>query len=522
MKTKTKPHKKIKVRKRLKPATPTLTNAVGGQVLPFQMDFEESDLMASVCKDSFSDFVKEFWDVIIPEPLEWNWHMDIICQEMQEVAMRLFRGEARVHDLIINICPGSTKSTICSSMFPAWTWTHMPNCRNICASYAESLQLDFSLRTRDIVQSEKYRQYFLDINLRQDQNNKRYFINNHRGDRYCVGLRGLVTGFHGHFIIVDDPLDPERAYSEIELVTSSRWINQTLSNRKVSKRNSVVIMVMQRLNVEDPTGNRLSQPQLGPVRWICIPAEDIYPIHPPELKAKYVEGLMDPKRISRAILEQEKAKGQYYYAGQFGQTPIPLSGGMFHTDKIIIDTPPAKMTKKVRFWDCAATHEDGCYSVGFLMGQEGEGENVIYWILDVNRGQWSSDARNRQMKQTAGLDGRKVRIGVEEEGGSSGKDAALAIVRLLAGYACTPVKPTGDKLVRADPFSAAVNAGLVKMAPGEWNKPLLDELRNCGPGAKYMDQVDAGSGAFMMITKPVGKAGGFGNSGRNRKRRKVA
>jgi len=162
----------------------------------------EQDLIASICRESFVDFVKEFWSSIVPEDLIWNWHMDLICEELQYMAELVFAGEPKEHDLIINISPGSTKSTISSVMFPAWTWTRMPSARHICASHTYTpLGIDLSRKTRDVIQSEKYQLCFPDIELRDDQNTKGFFQNTKGGYRLTVTVGGKSpVGMHGHFL----------------------------------------------------------------------------------------------------------------------------------------------------------------------------------------------------------------------------------------------------------------------------------------------------------------------------------
>ena len=36
---------------------------------------DEYDLVRSIVKESLYEFVKEFWDVIVPEKPVWNWHI---------------------------------------------------------------------------------------------------------------------------------------------------------------------------------------------------------------------------------------------------------------------------------------------------------------------------------------------------------------------------------------------------------------------------------------------------------------
>src|SRR4051812_20523274 len=96
--------------------------------------FSEHEVVASICRASLAEFCREFWDTIIPEKMVWNWHMDYICHILQKMAERVFAGKPKKYDLIINVSPGSTKSTLVSVMFPAWCWTRLPSCRTMTGS----------------------------------------------------------------------------------------------------------------------------------------------------------------------------------------------------------------------------------------------------------------------------------------------------------------------------------------------------------------------------------------------------
>ena len=72
---------------------------------------------------------------------------------------------------------------------------------------------------------------------------------------------------------------------------------------------------------------------------------------------------------------------------------------------------------------------------------------------------------------------------------------------MLDGYRTQAHRPTGDKFVRADPMAGAVKAGRVYVLRGEWNEPYLRELDHAGPGARYLDQMDASAGAFAKLNE---------------------
>jgi predicted phage terminase large subunit-like protein len=320
-------------------------------------------------------------------------------------------------------------------------------------------------------------------------------------------------GFHAHALVVDDPLDPTaaRAMSEKDLAAANYWMNETLPSRKVNKAVTPTLLIMQRLHQNDPSGNRLESAKPGEVRHISLPADTTGEIKPSELIEYYQDGLFDPIRLRREVLLEQKGLSEYAYAGQYLQSPVPPGGGMFKVDRIeIIDAPPAGISDMVRYWDKAGTPGGGDFTVGAKMGVSIEPGNRLpcYYIIDVVRGQWDSAAREALIRQTAELDGKEVKIGLEQEPGSAGKESAENTTRRLAGFRVKIDRVTGPKEVRADTFSSQVNAHNVKVVRAPWTKALLDELRFFPMGTND-DQVDACSGAFSMLTKPRLRVGAF-------------
>ena len=463
--------------------------------LPETLTVDEAQLVASICRESFFEFVKEFWDEVIPETYVHNWHIEYLCHELQYAVERVFKGLPKENDIVINISPGSTKSTIATVMLPAWTWTRMPSLRTIGGSHGAALAVNLSRLNRSVIKCDKYRQCFPDILLNRDQDAKSHFVNTQGGSRYAVGVGGSVVGMHGHLLIVDDPIDPQGAISEIEIDTANRWMDETLATRKVDKDVALTILIMQRLHQNDPTANMLEKTER--VKHICIPAEVSDEINPPHLIEFYKQGLMDPVRLSReALKEFEKKLGQYGYAGQFGQHPVPLGGGMFKTDKlVIIDAEPNDMKFWIRSWDFAATQGGGAFSAGVKIGVDKKNRVII---ANCARGQWGTDIREGMTKTTAALDGRQIHILLEQEPGSAGKDQALASVRNLLGYNVHVQRPTGDKAHRADPLSVQVNNVNVCLVRGNWNADFVDEMKFF-PLSKYKDQIDAASAGFNYL-----------------------
>lgn len=468
---------------------------------------------AELCRRSLYYFIQTFWDTVSTDEFSPNWHIPFVCGELERVARRVAEGKPKEHDLIINIPPGTSKTTICSVMFPVWCWINWYWMRFITASYSGALSLESAEKSRDIVRSEKFQALFPYISIQRDKDTKSNFRVQRQstygikpkqgGNRYSTSVGGTLTGFHGHILIVDDPLDPNRAFSETELRNANRWVDQTLSTRKVDKNVTPLILIMQRLHQNDPTGHILSKKKDN-TRHLCIPGETrnfAEQVNPPSLKEKYKDGLLDPKRMPWNVLEEMKVDlGEYGYAGQVGQKPTPPGGGMFkveHFQVVNFPPPPNMVVGAVRYWDKAGTTDGGAYTVGCKMIRTRDGK---FLVGDIKRGQWEAAERERIIRETAEADGRRVVVYVEQEPGSGGKDSALATIRNLAGFSVYADRPTGNKVYRADPYSAQVNSGNVQLLRGAWNTAFIEEHRHF-PFSMYKDQVDAASAAFNILTK---------------------
>jgi predicted phage terminase large subunit-like protein len=469
---------------------------------------------------SLYHFIQYFWDEISTQPLVHNWHIPYICSELEQIAYRVGNRQDKVYDLIINIPPGTTKTITCSIMFPAWCWTKWHWMRFITASYTSALALESAEYCRDLIRSDKFQVMYPWLDIKEDKDTKSNFkivkkesVSPGReprilygGNRFSTSVGGTLTGFHGDINIWDDPLNPEEAVSDKDRETANRWIDGTLSTRKTNKKVSTTIGIMQRLHQDDPTGHLLAKKKKN-LRHICLPGEiKNYgkQLSPPELKDKYIDDLLDPKRMDWKVLRDMEADlGQYGYAGQIGQDPTPPGGGMFKVDHLQtiriaeLDDMRKYIVQSVRYWDKAGSANTGAWTVGVLMHKLANGKFVIE---DVKRGQWAAEVRESLIRSTAEADGRKVWVYMEQEPGSGGKDSVQASIRGLAGFAVYADRPTGDKAFRADPFAVQVNNDNVMMLQAEWNAGYVEELRFF-PFSTYKDRVDASSGGFMKLTE---------------------
>jgi len=483
------------------------------------------NLLREKCKRSFFNFVVEFWDTVVNDPPILNWHIPYLCAEMTKMITRVVERKVRDYDLVINVPPGSTKSLLTTVFFPAWVWSNWPYIRFIKTSYSSTLSMELAELCRDLIRSEKYQIMFPYIRIKRDKDKKSNFkiqwyeedlnIWKIGGNLFSTSVEGTLTGFHGHFLLVDDPIDPFKAYSKTQIENVNRWLEQVLPTRKVEKSIVPQVMIMQRVDLYDPSNSLLELRKDGfKVKHICLPgtaytASDRKSVSPQSLLKYYdaQSGYLDPIRLNdRALRDLETQLGQYGYAAQVQQNPLQAGMGMFQSSEVeIVDldsfnlTP--KLVRKVRYWDKAGTQGgSGARTAGVLMDHL-RGDRFL--IEDVIRGRWSASRREDMIETTALQDGKEVLQVVEQEPGSGGKESAESTIRRLSklGISAKKDRPTGDKIYRADPWSVVWNRGSVLLAKAKWNDDYLKEHMRFPGGAKSLkDQVDASSGAYGALT----------------------
>lgn len=444
------------------------------------MQIDVNRAKAEQCRRSLFKFVQEFWHVVSPEDPVWNWHIEYLCNTLQEDLMRVCKiihtdphtkietivkdREPKEHDGIANIPPGSSKSTIYTIMAPAWIWTVDPTIKVLTASYSADLAIDHAVKSRDVIQDDKYRLFFPEVQIRADHNNKANYKNTKLGERYATSVTGTITGFHAHIIILDDLINTKQAASEAELETAAAFMDSTLPTRKVNKEVTFTQLVMQRLHELDPTGHWLAKKGKR-IRHVCLPAEVSPLINPPEMVKYYVNGLMDPIRMKQHVLEEMKIElGSYSYAGQMGQAPAPEGGGLWK--KWIIAVPDNEMPDP-EFMEKFGTDWDTAYT------KKAKNAASAYITAGLYKNKMYIDAFGAFNKEFPDLihTMRLLPAPHYVEAKASGKSAKQTLVD--AGIAALEVQVNGDKIARAKDATPKAEAGLVYC-----RKSILDKLYN--------------------------------------------
>jgi predicted phage terminase large subunit-like protein len=164
----------------------------------------------------------------------------------------------------------------------------------------------------------------------------------------------------------------------------------------------------------------------------------------------------------------------------------------------------------MRVWDLAATEDGGDYMCGSLCGYSKKTSNFV--IGNVIRKQLGPGQVEEQVRKTAVADGEHVKIGIEQEPGSSGKSLVNHYqVNVLREFEVIAVPATKSKLIRAQPFLAAAEAGKVflldeevgsyEQVEGElsWHKIFKGEFETF-PNGQQDDQIDTAAAGYNALS----------------------
>ena len=461
-------------------------------------------------------YVEAAWHVVEPaNPFVSGWHIDAVCEHLQAIS------EGDIHRLIINVPPRHTKSLTVSVFWPTWEWgpRNHPELRQLYSSYAESLSIRDNRKSRNIIMSPWYQgQWGNRFKLVGDQNEKKRFENDKTGFRIATTVRSLGTGEGGDRVVVDDPHNVREVESTAKRIETLLWWDESMSTRTgADPATTAFLIIMQRSAHNDLSGHVIAK-ETG-YELLCLPARY-------EGKSRIVTslGIADPRRKFGELLweerypEEQQAKiekdlnSAYAVAGQMQQRPAPRTGGKFNIlDFDILDADKfdrSEIVSSIRYWDKAGTQDAGAYTAGVLMHKVkhkilGADGNVFdtedrFVVEDMVRGRWEAPEREKRISLAMKIDGKKVRVWVEQEPGSGGKESAQATQRRNPGFTIKREPVTGNKEVRAEPWETAVDAKTVSLIAGTWIKPYLDEHEIWPNGFK--DQIDASSGAYNKLT----------------------
>lgn len=463
------------------------------------------------CERNHLEFTKVFFKHRQGIDFLVNWHHRYICDIVQQVI------DGELKNVVINVPPGSSKTEIVSINLIARGLALNPRARFLHISYSDDLALLNSQTARDIVQSDEFQQHWPLAIADDAKSKKRWNVvldGQKVGGVYAVSLGGQITGFRaGHMapgwqgaIIIDDPLKVEDAYSKTKRDAANRKLVSTVKSRKANP-DTPIIVIMQRLAEEDPTGFIRQGKMPGQWAFIEIPAlidDDYVEALPEQYRDAVTTDERDqdgrfsywPYKEPLADLLELEAKDRFVFTGQYQQRPTPLGGGIIQSSKFGRYSVVPELMYRVIYADTAQkTAERNDYSVFECWGR---GKDGRIYLLDLIRGKWTAPQLKRQaidfwnkhlawgMPHGSAL----VRMAIEDKASGTG---LIQDIQAEGAIPVVPIQRDKDKLTRVMDVVSFIDSGLVFVPEdAPWVSDFTQECDSFTADDTHMhdDQID--------------------------------
>ncbi|HEU5067791.1 MAG TPA: phage terminase large subunit [Sphingomicrobium sp.] len=459
------------------------------------MHKSDKRLFQAILRRDFTAFVQKTFLTLSPgQVFVPNWHIEAIAYQLERVR----RGEIR--RVIINMPPRSLKSITTSVAFPAFVLGHAPSRRLICVSYSGDLAKKHANDFRAVIESSWYRELFPNTRIGPYKNSETEIELTERGFRLAASVGGTLTGRGGEIIIIDDPLKADDAMSEVKRTAANQWFLNTLVSRLDDKRTGAIVIVMQRVHMDDLTG--FVQEQSDEWEVLSLPAiaeyEQVVPLSSGQTYRRDPGTALFPDREPIKVLEAMKLQiGSADFSAQYQQMPVPPGGAMIKRTWVQrYDELPHRSERLfiLQSWDTASKggpDNDWSVCTTWFVARDHRS-----YLIDVFRQRLDYPSLKAAVQIQAGR-WRPSRILMEEAG------PGTALIQELRGRVpIVGIRPEGDKVSRMAVVSSMFETGRVffpERAP--WLPDLESELF-AFPGSRHDDQCDSISQALTRKNTP--------------------
>ena len=437
-------------------------------------------IFQAILATDFRAFVDYVFGLLRPGiPFKPNWHIDAMAHKAAQVAS----GE--VKRLIITVPPRHLKSIIASVALPAWYLGHNPSERVVCVSYSADLAKTHANDFRRVVTDPTYQAVFPKMVLARETDSEIHTTL--RGRRYATSIQGTLTGRGGNLFIIDDPLKPGDAISEVSRERVIEWYRNTLVTRPDDKQAARIMVVMQRIHVEDLVGYLLKN-EAG-FELLSLPSiaqsTTTHDLGGGRTHVREKGDLLHPAHEPAEVLRDiKKSMGSMLFSAQYQQAPEPAGGKIIKRKMLryysAVERRP--IDRIVLSWDIALSENEAAdYSACVVLLNRGD----LYYVLEVIRGKFPFDQLKQKIIEVKERYGKAALV-IEESPISHGLIQSLREKHINV----VDIKPDRDKQSRLISQIDLFEGGSVllpKDAP--WLDAFVSELLSF-PG-RHDDQVDA-------------------------------
>jgi predicted phage terminase large subunit-like protein len=458
------------------------------------MTISEQHLVDEILRRDFLSFLHRCVQTLNPGmPYLDNWHLHAIAYRLDQVRA------GQVTRLIINLPPRHLKSTMVSVALPAFLLGHDPRQRIFCISYGMDLAEKHAADFRSIVESSWYRRAFPNMRIKRVADSNVFTTMS--GYRRASSTGASITGLGGNIFIIDDPQKPADAQSETLRNETNQWFSNTLLSRLDNKSTGVIILVTQRLHLNDLTGHVIEQG--GEWTVLSLPAiaeaDQQIPIGEGRLHHRHAGEALHPEHESIEILERLRREvGSDIFQAQYQQAPVPPGGAMIKREWLrYYTTLPERnyRTKVIQSWDTVAkagAQNDWSVCTTWLIADK------HFYLIDLVRGRYEYP----RLKETAiALAQRHQPNTILIEEASTGT-ALASELRKAVSCPVRPIPVERDKVGRLYLQQEKFEAGRVLFPKSASFLQELEAELLTFPQSRTDDQVDSISQALAY--KPVG------------------
>ncbi len=454
--------------------------------------------------EDFATFAhRAFLELYPTTPFLPNWHVEAVAAALESLR------HGKILRLGLYLPPRHLKSFMASVAFPAFWLGHDPTAQIMCVSYGQDLAQKHSLDCRRLMRTPFYRSVF-GTRLSPLKQAAQQFDTTAGGFRLAMSISGAVTGRGADAIIIDDPIKPADAQSEAIRRSTNDAYDNTIYSRLNDKRTGRIALVTQRTHLDDLVGHVRAQ---EPWTELSFPAiaevDELHVIETPYGPYRHVrragEALHAAREPVEVLQQLRRTLGEYEYASQYQQSPVPLDGGIVKRAWLKFydaHEKPDTFEQIIQSWDTASKAGTGNdYSVCTTWGRNAGG----VFLLDVFRKRLDFPDLKRAVRDR--LQAFNATVVLIEEAGSGVQllqDLTHEGIYILKG-----VKPEGDKATRLYNQTDMFENGIVRL-PREavWLGDYVSELLNFGR-TPHDDQVDSTSQALCWIKQSAIEPGFF-------------
>lgn len=406
-------------------------------------------------------------------------HLVLITNALQDVV------NGKTKRLIINIPPRYGKTELAVKCFISWCIAKNPQSKFIHLSYSSDLALDNSSQTKEYIESKAFQDLW-ECELKQDAKGKQKWFNKDGGGVYATASGGAITGFGAGVaeskmfagaIIIDDPIKPDDAQSDLKRGGINERYNSTIRSR-VNDRDTPIIVIMQRLHEDDLSGFLLSGGSGEEWTHLCLPALN-----------ENNEPLWEEKH-SFEELEQIRQSNRYNFAGQYMQQPSPEEGGEWRKEWFTImdkSEIPLQSLKWELIIDGAYTKDTKNDPSGFQICAKWNNNLVIFSSIDKYL---EMPELIKFIPNHIGASGLPISMTLVEPK-ASGK-SIVQIIRQETKLNVSEIKTkfvNSSKIENARACSSYIESGRIILVKGSWNEHFLHQVATF-PNGKHDEHVD--------------------------------